>query len=406
MQKAHIDYVRRARLRQSTMSTEHDELMDELLKIRDIRALSRDIRRNDVEEVRRDLINKACNSEGEPEVLYERLLRACLKEDDHFAGLTPWYASDERAEPNGQREEPNISRTGNGVLTDEINAEDNRSQASGNAEYGERAVVLPMQQNIESDDVYENNGGAASTARIEHILPVVSSPTVATTTTTTTGMRMATTITASHLHGTGGPIESIWAHQPPPRSDFEYFREREFTGLRFQRPIRIISQQRVAAPQPQQLHRPERHGFEPRARRGLLDPSSDRVDLHGLEHARRREGANESRDKGSGRVTPDQYSPRSDYKFRDYCCHKARRRRDAPRGKQRTDSLRYDKKLRPRGVRRRRDHHRNEPDRLDGNTRGRKTRDPTGRDVTTRDADEITDSHDEGTTLYHDANPG
>ena len=114
MQEPHIDYVRRARLRQSTMSTEHDELMDELPKIRDIRALSRDIRQSDVEDVRRELIDKACNPEGDPKVLYERLIRACLKEDDRFAGMTPWYASDERFEPNGQRDEPNISRTGNG----------------------------------------------------------------------------------------------------------------------------------------------------------------------------------------------------------------------------------------------------------------------------------------------------
>ena len=71
------------------MSAEHDELMDELLKIRDIRALSRDIRRSDVEDVRRELINMACNPEGEPEILYERLLRAYLKKDDRFAGMTP-----------------------------------------------------------------------------------------------------------------------------------------------------------------------------------------------------------------------------------------------------------------------------------------------------------------------------
>ena len=48
----HVDYVRLARPRseivQTTMSAERDELMAELLKIRDIRAISRDIRRSDV----------------------------------------------------------------------------------------------------------------------------------------------------------------------------------------------------------------------------------------------------------------------------------------------------------------------------------------------------------------------
>ena len=73
MRKSHIDNVRLARLRKSTMSAEHDELMEELLKDCDIQALSRDIRRSDIENVRRELINKACNPEGDPEILLERL---------------------------------------------------------------------------------------------------------------------------------------------------------------------------------------------------------------------------------------------------------------------------------------------------------------------------------------------
>ena len=84
-------------------------------------------------------------------------------------------------------------------------------------------------------------------------IPGVSLPTTTNTTITTTTTTVATTVASSRLHGTGGTIPSIWAHQPPLRSGFEFFRKREFTGLRFRQPVQIISQQRLTAHLAQQL---------------------------------------------------------------------------------------------------------------------------------------------------------
>ena len=256
-------------------------------------------------------IDKACNPEGEPEVLYDRLLRAYLKEDDRFAGMTPWYASDEQVGLNEQRDELNTDRVENEAFDDGNNATNDRSRNSENAEHGEGAAALPAQQNFRANDAYENNGGVANHTRIGNTIPVVTTPTTTTSTTTTTGMRMTTSVAASRLHSMGGPIPSIWAHQPPPQSGFDFFREREFTGLRFRQPIRIISQQRETASPTQGS---ERHGLESRERRDSADPVSDHSYRQELGRARLGEGANESRYEGSGRVTPDQFSTRSDYK--------------------------------------------------------------------------------------------
>ena len=162
------------------MSIEHDELMEKLLKNRDIRALARDIKRSDVEDTRRELIDKACNHEGEPEVLYDRLLRAYLKEDDRFAGMTPLYASDERVGSNEQRDKLNTDRVENEARDDENNVRNDRLHDGESAEHGEGAAALPVQQNLRANDAHENGGGVATHARIGNTMPVVTAPTATT----------------------------------------------------------------------------------------------------------------------------------------------------------------------------------------------------------------------------------
>ena len=313
------------------MSIEHDELMEELLKNRDIRALARDIKRSDVEDTRRELIEKACNPEGEPEVLYDRLLRAYLKEDDRFAGMTPWYASDEQVIE--QRDELNTDRVENEAFDDGNNETNDRPRNSGNSEHGEGAAALPVQQNPRANDAHENGGGVATHARTGNMLPVVTAPIATSSTTTTTGM--TTSVATGRLHGAGGPRPSSWAHQPPPQAGFDYFREREFTGLRFRQPIRIISQQRVTMPWTQA---PERHGLEPRER-GTL-PINYRIKATVGNRDTDDEGWAQTshRMKGAAGSHPTDTQHVQSIKRQDYCCREVRRLRDAPRRKERDRS--------------------------------------------------------------------
>ena len=58
---SHLRLARqRSEIEQLTMSNKHDEIMDELLKNREIRALSHDIRRCDIDDVQQGLIAKKC----------------------------------------------------------------------------------------------------------------------------------------------------------------------------------------------------------------------------------------------------------------------------------------------------------------------------------------------------------
>ena len=96
-------------------------------------------------------------------MIIEKLLRACLDEDNWFAGMAPWYIFDELIMPNEQRGEVNGKHENYNEIREAITDGVDGEQGAG-----------------------ENS---------ETVVPTVSLLTTMTTTTTTAGARVVTTVT-------------------------------------------------------------------------------------------------------------------------------------------------------------------------------------------------------------------
>ena len=141
------------------MATEHDLLMEELLKIRDVWAERLDILRMDIEDVARELQWRQCNSNGEPAILQERLLRARLKVNPNLDGVTPWYEHDEMPAPHVDDQIDNNFAPGveEGVLGGE--GSDLVHQVVQNALAEDASRALPQRSDSGFSELLQNNHG-------------------------------------------------------------------------------------------------------------------------------------------------------------------------------------------------------------------------------------------------------